>query len=188
MRRAAARLLRPVPSTLAASAVALAIACGGATEQDVLGTSPSATSGTSTSSSGGTTSSSGASTSGATSTSGGTTTTDAGTSSGTVPGCPSETEPNDNERQANTLATSLCGTIANRNDVDFLEFDLANSAKSVKLTFEGPVTLKVTVNGGNGTTLKPGSNSGIPFVRGGHYVVEVIADTNATWRVNLTTQ
>ena len=190
MRRAFPHLSRLVPTTFALSALALAVACGGASEQDVLGTSASATSGSSStsSSSGATSSGASSSTSSSNSSTGGTTSGDAGTTSGGVPGCPSETEPNDNERQANTLATSLCGKVATGDDQDFLQFDLPNGAKNVKLTFEGQVTLKVTVNGGNGTTLKPGSNSGIPFVRGGHYVIEVIGDATATWRVNLATQ
>lgn len=165
------------------SVVSLALACGGADKQDVLD-APSASTGSS-----GTTSTSGGATSGGT-TSGGTTSSggaDGGTSSGGA-GCESETEPNDNENQANLLSSSLCGQIGTNSDVDFLTFTLPMSAKTMKLTFDGPVTLKVSVDGANSVTLKAGSTQGVPFVKGKPYFIEVQGTKGASWRVNLSVQ
>jgi hypothetical protein len=178
------RLAGAVAQVLWASSLGLGAACGGAEKQDVLD-APSAASTTSSasSSSGGSTSSSGST---STSSGNGGGAVDAGSSG--VPGCPSESEPNDKADAANDLVGSLCGSISSKDDTDFLTFVLPSSAKTVKLTFEGRVTLQVTVPGGNGVTLQPGSNQGIPFVRGGTYLVRVRADAPATWRVNVAIQ
>lgn len=179
------KLARPVAQVLVVSVLGLAAACGGADPQDVLQAPSAASTSGSTSSSSGASSSSGTSASSSGGTSSGNVA-DGGSTSG-QPGCPSEDEPNDNEDDANDVVGSICGQ-ASKDDVDFLTFDLPQSAKTVKLTFEGQVTLKVTVNGGNGVTLRPGNSQGIPFVRGGTYVVEVLAEARQTWRVNVTFQ
>lgn len=189
-------LARGVARAVMTSSLVLGAACGGADKQDVLDAPSAAMEGSSTSSSSsGSPSSSGSApgtSSGASSGSPPGSSSGATSSSGGIAGCPSESESNDRADDANDIAESLCGVIADKGDTDFLTFDLPGSAKTVKLTFEGRVTLDVTVGGGGGgggggksVTLEPGSNQGIPFVRGGTYVIRVRAESRAEWRVNV---
>ncbi len=165
-------------------ALILVVACGGADKQDVLDEAPGATSGTSSTSTSSSSSTGGASSSGASSTGG----IDAGGTSSGGPSCDREKEPNDNQGSANTLVTSLCGTITSAGDVDFLTFTLPSSAKGVNLGFSGSVVLRVSVDGANAVTLKAGSTQPIPFVKGRPYLVEIRAEAKADWKVTLNIQ
>jgi len=185
--------MRPVllGLTLATSFVLLTfLGCGGAEEQDVLdapasssGGGGSLTSGTSTSGSSGETTSSTSSGSG---TSSGATTGDSG--KGPPDGCERESEPNDEPGDANVLSTSLCGTLAPESETDYLTFELGPDTKSMHLTFEGDIEMRVFVGGRDPATLSPDKNDEVPFVIGEPYVIEVRArggSEKGTYRVNL---
>lgn len=176
------RLIVLTRSVVAACLAFSAAACGGAEKQDVLegagATTGTSSGASSTSSSGASTSSGGSS---ASSTGGGSTSSSAGGID-----CPAEDEKNDDADDANRLGTSLCGTVADRSDVDSLTFTLPGSAKGVRLTYEGAVVLTVSVEGASTVTLKAGSTEKIPFVRQKPYLVQVRAEAAGTkWRVNL---
>jgi hypothetical protein len=104
--------------------------------------------------------------------------------------CTNEVEPNDDPRQANTLAPSRCGDINPAGESDFLTFQLAPTSSSLQIKFDGKVTLKVEV-GGNAVTLGNGKFPAVPFVKGEVYLIEVKATQKAAstpWRVDLLEQ
>ena len=163
------------------------LACGGASEQDVL--SESSSSGAS-----GTTGTSGASTS-SSSSSGGTTSgsppppqADAGTKETGAGACPREEEPNDEPSDATLLATSICGVLSPGSETDYLTFELPPGTKTMNLTFEGNIKMRVFVDGREPVEISPESNPKIPFVVGSPYVVQVRAHSGGdkvAYRVNL---
>lgn len=184
----------------AGSVATIALACGGASDQEVLsesstssssgsssGTttasssgSPSTSSSSGTTSSGGTTSSSGSS---------GTTETDAGKP---TPGtCTPETELNNEPSTANTLAGSVCGSLLPSTELDFLTFTLKQGTKTMDFTFTGNVKIRIFVEGHDVVELTPQSNPPIPFVIGKPYLVRIGANGQTApkvdWRVNLVT-
>lgn|GEM_PF-2136460 len=189
MRRSSAArelaLTRPlilyVAVTLTCTGV-LATACSGAETQDVLAGSGASSTSASSSSSG----SSGASSSSGTTSSG--TSGTSGTSGGTAT-CTEEEEPNDDEDEANTLAPSRCGTLSDREDREFLTFQLKPDTRSMSINFTGRVQLRVDVPGHDTTVLTPEKAEKVPFVIGADYLVEVrsLTDSNAPvkWRVEL---
>src|SRR3712207_1484854 len=136
--------MRYLPAVILAGSVAtIALACGGASDQDVFSassTSSSSSSGTATTSSSGapsTTSSGGGSTgssSGGASTSSGSSGTPAADAGKPVPTtCTQESEINDSPQDADEFAVtgSACGTILAATDVDFLTFTLKSGTKSM---------------------------------------------------------
>jgi hypothetical protein len=150
--------------------------CSGAETQDVL-----------------TKASSSATTSGATSSSGTTSSGTSGTSSsgtsGTPGDCEQEAEPNDSKGQANTLNPSRCGTLSQRDQKDFLSFQLKPTTKTMQINFSGRVRLKVDVPGRESTELTPDNAGVVPFVMGVQYTIEVTALTSSSsdipWRVTV---
>lgn len=160
----------------------LVSACGGASDQDVLSASSSTSSGgagaSSTSSSGGT----------STSSSGGSTGNDGGSTNPPAGSCPQENEPNDDQGSANKLVTSICGVLAPASETDFLTFELPPGTKTMNLTFEGNIKMRITVDGKDAVEISPASNPRIPFVVGRPYLVEIRAFSGGdkiAWRVNL---
>ncbi|MBS2014912.1 MAG: hypothetical protein JST00_18625 [Deltaproteobacteria bacterium] len=170
---------RHVGPVTAFAAALTAIACAGATKQDVFdkdgaGASSSGTSGGTSGTSGTSGTTSGTSgTSGASGTSG--TVTDAGATDATTT-CTKEVEPNDARDEANPLVSSVCGEInVADGDVDLFTFTLKPSSKTLKITYEGKVTVRVEVQG-NAFVL--GSGSDVPFVAGSPYFVQVKASSS----------
>jgi len=145
------------------------VGCGGAETQDVL--DPAASPGASTTS-GGTTS--GGTTSGGT-TSGGTSgaVPDASTDASTA--CPEESEPNDGRDEASPLTRAMCGSLAPRSESDWVTFQLAPTSTSMRINYEGKVTVRVEVEGEPTVTLGEGSSVKVPFVKGKRYFAEVKA-------------
>jgi hypothetical protein len=187
--------MRLVPGFLFAGFAGLvgmiALACGGASDQDVLSASSSgaasgSSSGATTSSSGATASSSGTTTSG--SSSGGTTTTDAGKPPPTGT-CEPETEPNDEPNDANELKASLCGSLPLATDeFDFATWQLDSNAKTMDFTFQGNVKIRIFAEGFDPVELSPSSNPPIPFAAGKRYLARISAAETAVkvdWRINL---
>lgn len=87
--------------------------------------------------------------------------------------CTKESEPNDSKDTANPLDRAVCGEVeASGGDVDFFTFELAATSKSLRLTYEGKVTVKVDVQG-NSFVL--GSGTDVPFVADAPYYVQVKA-------------
>jgi hypothetical protein len=169
----------------------IAVACGGASEQDVLSTSSSASS--SGASSGATASSSGATSSGGTTSSGssgGGSTIDAGPSPPTGT-CTRETELNNEPGDANELQGSVCGSLLPSSELDFLTFTLKQGTKTMDFTFRGDVKITIVVEGHEKVELSPSSNPPIPFVVGEPYIVRISANSGPAakveWRVNLVT-
>ena len=168
---------------LAGGAIFLALttigtgACSGAETQDVLTKSSS-----SATTSGGTTSSSGT-------TSSGTSGTSSSGTSGTPGDCEQEAEPNDNKGQANSLNPSRCGTLNQRDQKDFLSFQLKPQTKTMQINFSGRVRLRVEVPGRETTELTPDNAGVVPFVMGVQYTIEVTALSASTsdtqWRVTV---
>lgn len=168
----------------------LGSACGGASEQDVLSASSSGTT-SATSSSGGSSTSSGGS---STSSSGGTTSSSGGSSSGPGPKdpggtCVQETEPNDEPKNANELVTSLCGVLSPGSESEYLTFELPSGTKTMAITFDGDIEMRVLVEGHDPVVISPKQNPQIPFEIGKRYFIEVTAASSTTasvkWRVNL---
>lgn len=164
----------------------LAAACGGAKDQDVLAESSSS------SGSSGSTSKAGSSGGGGTSSSGASTSSSGGSHVDPVAdgggSCEQEREPNDLPKQANELTTSSCGVLSNGSDKEYLTFELPQGTKTMSLTFEGDIVMRVFVEGQDVVTISPKSNPPIPFVIGKPYYIEVTAFSGGkqpTWRVNL---
>lgn len=156
-------------------ALATTAGCSGAETQDVLTKSSS-----SATTSGGTTSGT---------TSGGTSGASSGTS-GVGSDCEQEAEPNDNKGQANTLNPTRCGTLSQRDQKDFLTFQLKPTTKTMQINFSGRVRLKVDVPGRDSTELTPDNAGVVPFVMGVQYTIEVGPLTNPgssdiSWRVTV---
>lgn len=145
------------------------LACAGSTPQDVF--ESASDSGTTTGNDGGTTIDSG--------------TTDTGAP------CPQETEPNDGKDTATALNPLRCGALTPSSDQDFLTFTLKPATKTLRIDFDGKVTLKVDVEGAQSVVLGSGNNPPVPFVQGKPYFVQVLAadKTNRVpWRVSLVEQ
>jgi hypothetical protein len=187
--------MRLVPGFFFAGLVGMiALACGGASDQDVLSASSSTSSSGSSSSGAAASSSSGAtSTSGGTtssgSSSGGTTTTDAGKPPPTGT-CEPEAEPNNEPGDANELKTSLCGSLLPVTELDFVTWKLESNTKTMDFTYQGNVKIRIFVEGHDPVELSPTSNPAIPFVVGKPYLARISAAATAAkidWRVNLVT-
>lgn len=177
--------------SLAASVGMVAIACGGASDQDVLSasstSSSSSSSGATASSSSGATASSSGTTSGSSS---GTTTLDSGTKDASVVGpCKPETEINNEPGAADEIAAgSTCGTLNPTSELDYLTFELPPGTNTMDLTFSGNIRLRIFVEGENPVELNPSSNPPVPFVTGKPYLLRVSSFTSGNridWRVNL---
>ena len=180
----------------AGSVATIVLACGGASDQEVLSesstsSSSGSSSGTTTASSSGSTtaSSSGTTSSGGTTSSSGTNETDGGKP---TPGtCTPETELNNEPSTANTLAGSVCGSLLPSTELDFLTFTLKQGTKTMDFTFTGNVKLRIFVEGHDPVELSPQSNPPIPFVVGKPYLVRIGANGQTApkvdWRVNLVT-
>lgn len=115
-------------------------------------------------------------------------TNDAGTPNDPAGKCPQESEPNDDRENANKLLSSLCGVLSPSSETDFLTFELPPGTKSMSLTYDGNVKMKVSVDGKDTVEISPASNPPIPFVVGKPYSIEVRAFSGGekvTWRVNL---
>jgi hypothetical protein len=164
----------------------IAVACGGASEQDVLSTSSTASS--SGASTGATASSSGTTSSGSSS---GGSTIDAGPSPPPPGTCTQETESNNEPSDANELKGSVCGSLLPSGELDFLTFTLKQGTKTMDFTFRGDVKITILVEGNEKVELSPTSNPPIPFVVGKPYVVRISANSGPAakveWRVNLVT-
>ena len=178
MSRMLRRHLGPV---VVSAAVLSVLACAGATKQDVFDKDGvGASSGTSGGTSG--TSGTGGTSGGTSGTSGGTfgtngTVTNAGTADATTT-CTKEVEPNNVRGDANPLATSVCGEIVVADeDVDFFTFTLKPTSKTLRITYEGKVTVRVDVQG-NAFVL--GSGSDVPFVANAPYFVQVKASSSGS--------
>lgn len=158
-----------------------AIGCSGSKQQDVLGSSSgSGTSGSSTSSSSG-------GTSGTSSSSGTTSGSSSGGGADSGAPCDEEHEPNDDPSQANTLVSSTCGALSPTSETDYLTFTLTPNTKTMNLTFDGDIKIRITVQGKQ-VDVTPTSNTSIPFVTGHPYLLQIQAYQEATqipWRVNL---
>lgn len=169
---------------LAFALMAGAIACGGATEQDVLSASSSGSASSSSSSS----SSSASSSSGGSSPGGSSSGDTGGPKDPPSPSCTQESEPNDAPRSANELVTSVCGVLDPASEVDFLTFELPEGTKTMGLGFEGDIKMRVFVEGHDTVEISPKENPPVPFVIGTPYYIQIRAfsggDTT-TWRVTL---
>src|SRR5262249_41907243 len=99
---------------------------------------------------------------------------DAATEGGTS-GTSAETEPNDTAGTANTLVLNgvECGAIAPATDVDFFKYTLPADAQTMQITFDGYISLKITVGSDPPVTLTPSSFPSVGFHPGSEYTVEV---------------
>lgn len=102
--------------------------------------------------------------------------------------CPQEDEPNNEPKLANKLNTSLCGVLSPGTENEYLTFELPQGTKTMNLTFEGDIEMRVIVEGHYPVMISPASNPPIPFVVGKPYYIEVTAfkgGDKIPWRVNL---
>lgn len=102
--------------------------------------------------------------------------------------CPPETEPNGDARRANTLVTSLCGEVGGDDDADFLTFRLPATTRSMAMTYEGRVRIRVRVEGEDTVDITPERPRQAPFVLEAPYLVEIRAlddDEPTRWRLNV---
>jgi hypothetical protein len=158
--------------------LSILVACSGADEQDVLAPPGGAASGTP--------SAGGAQTGGAppTANGGG----GGGGGGGGAGSCPRENEKNDDAKSANELRTSICGELAPVSESDWLTFELDESVRSMRLTFEGDIRMRVSLEGRQPVEINPASYPEVPFVTGRPYLIEVRAFTGSgaiPYRVNL---
>jgi len=145
----------------------LLTACSGSEKQDVLG-SATAT-GSNAGGDGGTTSS-------------------GGTDPISTADCTPEEEKNDGREAANTIDSSRCGELTERDQIDFLTFKLKPATKEMTLNFKGSVKLKIEIEGKETIELTPTSNVSVPFVMGKSYFVEIRAlerQASTPWRVDV---
>lgn len=166
-------------------ALPLALACSGATTQDVLaGSSDGNASGNTVPGKGDDTTKPG----GSTDVDSGATTPDA--EAPTQPnGCQAESESNDTEEEANDAVAENCGKISPSGDVDFLTFELDPATTKFNISFQGKVTLTVSVNGKT-YVLDGSGDPKVPLVKNKAYVIEIRAAgngnaTNVPWRVDI---
>jgi hypothetical protein len=96
-------------------------------------------------------------------------------SEGGTSGTSAETEPNDTAGTANALVLNgvECGAIAPATDVDFFKYTLPADAQTMQITFDGYITLKITVGTDSPVTLTPTSFPQVGFHPGSEYTVEV---------------
>lgn len=191
--------MRWLSSLAICSLVSLAWACGGAEEQDVLGASSGADgtggTGASPSSSGGDDGAGGGGNgSGGVSSGGGASSSNGGSPGGPGPNpgfgpCTQETEPNNEPKQANELVTSVCGVLSPGSEYEWLTFELPEGTKTMGITFDGDIEMRVIVEGRYPIVLNPKSSPPLPLLIGQRYFVEVTALystlNDVSWRVTL---
>lgn len=103
--------------------------------------------------------------------------------------CTQEKELNNEPGTANELVDSVCGTLLPASELDYLTFTLPEKAKSMNLTYEGNVKLRISVEGFDPVELSSSNNPQVPFAPGKQYIIRVSADGGGAvkidWRVNV---